>query len=207
MSIVTCRSHLSQGVPQLLKQRPAETLFHYVGGTTGGWRVTRAVTHSGLPLKAVNCVEITNGRLDRPPGGSSWVLRGLVSNTRYITREDRGEPEPRDSGHPVAEVTCAALIPIRKSAAWWNLALKERREIQEARWRHLANGLQFVPAVVRRLQTSRNSGEPFDFVTWFEYAPQDSSIFDDLAATLRASEEWRFVEREIDIRLVRDSAS
>jgi hypothetical protein len=46
--------------------------------------------------------------------------------------------------------------------------------------------------------------EPFDFVTWFEYAPGDAAAFDDLLAELRVSEEWRYVDREVDVRLVRD---
>lgn len=204
MSIVTCRSHLSRGVPQLLKRRPAETLFHYVGGVRGQWQVTRAVTYSGLPLKTVSHVEITNGPLDRVPGGSSWVLRGIVSNTRYVTREDRGNADSPHSRFGPPDATCAALIPIRKSAEWWNLAPDERREIQEARSLQVAKGFRLLPAIVRRLQYSRDQGAPFDFVTWFEYAPQDASIFDDLAAALRASEEWRFVEREVDVRLVRE---
>jgi hypothetical protein len=46
------------------------------------------------------------------------------------------------------------------------------------------------------------SGKPFDFITWFDYAPEHERDFDALLAELRASEEWTYVEREIDIRLV-----
>ena len=49
----------------------------------------------------------------------------------------------------------------------------------------------------------RDLGEQFDFVTWFEYAPRDSAVFDDLLAALRGTEEWKYIEREIDIRLER----
>jgi len=51
---------------------------------------------------------------------------------------------------------------------------------------------------------SRDIGEPFDFLTWFEYAPHHSEAFEDLVRTLRNTEEWRFVDREVDIRLERD---
>ncbi|MBA2471041.1 MAG: chlorite dismutase, partial [Pseudonocardiales bacterium] len=50
---------------------------------------------------------------------------------------------------------------------------------------------------------SRDLGEPFDFLTWFEFAPADEDRFDELLATLRATDEWGFVEREVDIRLGR----
>jgi hypothetical protein len=47
-------------------------------------------------------------------------------------------------------------------------------------------------------------GEPFDFLTWFEYAPSDAEAFQELTRILRDTEEWRYVEREVDIRLRRD---
>jgi hypothetical protein len=57
--------------------------------------------------------------------------------------------------------------------------------------------------VARRLHHSRDLGEPFDFLTWFEFAPAAEAGFDELAAMLRATDEWGFVEREVDIRLER----
>jgi hypothetical protein len=40
-------------------------------------------------------------------------------------------------------------------------------------------------------------------LTWFEYAPADADRFEELVRRLRATEEWRYVDREIDIRLRR----
>ena len=48
--------------------------------------------------------------------------------------------------------------------------------------------------------------EPFDFLTWFEFAPADENVFDDLVVALRGTEEWRYVDREIDIRLTRSDS-
>jgi len=48
--------------------------------------------------------------------------------------------------------------------------------------------------------------EPFDFLTWFEFAPSNESVFNDLVAKLRWTEEWNYVEREVDIRLVLDKS-
>ena len=36
------------------------------------------------------------------------------------------------------EATCAALIPIKKSAAWWELTQEERRQIFEDKSHHIA---------------------------------------------------------------------
>jgi len=53
------------------------------------------------------------------------------------------------------------------------------------------------------LHHSRELGEPFDFLTWFEYAPEYSESFEELVRRLRDTEEWRYVVREVDIRLTR----
>ena len=92
---------------------------------------------------------------------------------------------------------------MRKSDAWWALAQDERRAIFAERSRHIAIGLEYLPAVARRLHHARDLGEPFDFLTWFEYPPEASSHFEELVARLRETEEWRYVEREVDIRLTR----
>jgi chlorite dismutase len=99
----------------------------------------------------------------------------------------------------------AALIPIRKTAAWWNLTQEERRSIFEKKSHHIAEGVRYLPSVARQLYHSRDIGEAFDFLTWFEYAPEHSEAFEELVRTLRKTEEWEFVDREIDIRLMRDS--
>ncbi len=85
------------------------------------------------------------------------------------------------------EATCAALIPIRKSEAWWSMAQDERRAVFEDRSRHIALSMKYLPAVARRLHHARDLGEPFDFLTWFEFAPEHAAAFDDLLAELRAS--------------------
>ncbi len=83
------------------------------------------------------------------------------------------------------------------------MAQDERRAIFEDRSRHTALGLQYLPAVARQLYHCRDLGEPFDFLTWFEYAPEHAAAFEELVAALRATAEWTYVEREVDIRLER----
>ena len=87
---------------------------------------------------------------------------------------------------------------------WWELTQDERRMIFEERSHHIAVGLRYLPKIARRLYHCHDLGEPFDFLTWFEYAPTDGEVFEELVGTLRETEEWTYVEREIDIRLGAD---
>ncbi len=64
-------------------------------------------------------------------------------------------------------------------------------------------GMDYLPAIARRLHHSRDLDQPFDFLTWFEFAPAREATFDAMLARLRATEEWDDVDREIDIRLTR----
>ena len=46
--------------------------------------------------------------------------------------------------------------------------------------------------------------EPFDFLTWFEFEKKDTAEYNKLLARLHASEEWKYVECDVEIRLTRD---
>ena len=183
-------------------------LFSFVGGVTGTWRVVNISTVVGEPLADVRRLNIVTGAVPELTEGAKWVLRGLTSNERYVTRFEQDQLVARQATLGRPHATSAALIPIRKTASWWGLAQDERRRIFEESSKHVATGLLYLPAVARRLHHCRDLGEnePFDFLTWFEFGPADSPAFDELVAALRASEEWRYVDREIDIRVVRDGA-
>jgi len=180
-------------------------LVAFVGGPTGRWAVERVETVAGAALAPAPRLSVLQGSAATGggPPGTAWMLRGVTSNERYVTREEREALRARQEplGRPAA--TRAALIPITKSDAWWDLAQDERRRILEERSRHIATGLEYLPAIARRLHHGRDLGEPFDFLTWFEFAAEDTAAFDELVQRLRATEEWRYVEREIDIRLTR----
>ena len=177
--------------------------YTFIAGETGRWRISSIQAVIGESLLAAPCLDIQNTNLQVPPIGSRWLLRGVTSNQRYVTRAEQSSLVATQAGLGRPEATCAALVPITKTAAWWTLTQDERREIFEARSAHIATGLRYLPAIARRLHHSRDLGEPFDFLTWFEYAPSDTAAFDELVAALRATEEWKYVEREVDIRLVR----
>lgn len=162
----------------------------------------------GEPLAYAARLDVVAVSVFPEPRGASWLLHGVTSNERYLTHEEQGLLVAKQPTLGRPEATCAALIPVRKTASWWSLAQDERRRIFEERSSHIKTGLKYLPAVARRLHHCRDLGEnePFDFLTWFEFAPADSSAFDELVAELRASEEWKYVEREIDIRVVRERA-
>jgi chlorite dismutase len=178
----------------------------FAGGSRGQYRITQITPVIGEGLAPVARLA-THERAPLDFGDAAWTLRGTTGHVRYVAQREKvalAAVQPL-LGRP--EATCAALIPIRKSDAWWDLAQDERRAIFEERSRHIAVGLDYLPAVARRLYQSRELGEPFDFLTWFEYAPEHAARFEQLVAALRATEEWRYVEREVDIRLVKENAN
>jgi chlorite dismutase len=183
---------------------PTDRLFAFVGGAAGPWAVvgTTAIVGAGLPAAAR--VEVVSGAGPEPAGAApAWVLRGVVSNERYVTRAEKDALVSVQPPLARPDAIRAALIPIKKTAAWWALTQDERRAIFEERSAHIAIGMGFLPAIARRLHHGRDLGEPFDFLTWFEFAAVDEGRFDELLARLRATEEWRYVEREVDVRLAR----
>ncbi|HYQ00614.1 MAG TPA: chlorite dismutase family protein [Polyangiaceae bacterium] len=177
----------------------------FVGAETGNYRVLRMSAVVGEPLAQVAAV--TPHPVHLPASvvpEATWVLRGTNSAVRYTERpeiEALKQIQP-----PIGRAHCshAALIPIRKSDAWWNLPQDERRAIFETRSSHIASCLKYLPAIARRLHHSRELGEPFDFLTWFEYAPEDAEVFEELVQLLRATEEWQYVDWEVDIRLIKN---
>ena len=181
---------------------PAPILVNFRAGHVGAWRIERMETVVGDGLASAERLAIVAG-VHTAPASGSWSLRGFTSNERYVERPERAalttvqQPLGRDTA------TCAALIPVRKSEEWWELTQDERRAVLEEQSHHIAIGLEYLPAVARRLHHSRDLSEPFDFLTWFEYAPADATAFEELVARLRETEEWSFVDREVDIRLAR----
>ncbi|MGQ0543381.1 MAG: chlorite dismutase family protein [Blastocatellia bacterium] len=182
---------------------PNARLFTFIGGNTGPWNIESMHAVIGEPLFAASMLVVVTGTEDKPSNAESWFLRGITSNERYVIREEKVALVNKQEGLGRRTSTRAALIPIRKNAAWWALSQDERREIFEAQSRHIAIGLKYLPAIARRLHHCRDLGpdEPFDFLTWFEYAPSDSEAFEELVQALRASPEWDYVDREVDIRL------
>jgi chlorite dismutase len=180
-----------------------QRLFTFAGGDAGAWRVVRIDPVIGESLEKVPYLAVLAGSEKTP---AEWTLRGITSNERYVMRSEKQSLVAKQEGLGRREATCAALIPIRKNSAWWAMTQDERRRVFEENSAHVATGLRYLPAIARRLHHCRDLSEyePFDFLTWFEYAPSDSAAFEKLVSELRATEEWKYVDREVDIRLERD---
>jgi len=173
-------------------------LTSYLAGATGLWRIETITPVVGESLPPADRLEIVEAPAESSDN-TAWALRGVTSNIRYSTRSELDVLANRQPGLGRPQSTRGALIPIRKADSWWTLAQDERRALLAES--HITIGLSYLPAVARRLHHSRDLGEPFDFLTWFEYAPKDSGQFEDLVGRLRSTAEWSHVDREVDIRL------
>ncbi len=177
------------------------TFTVFTGGDNGAWNILSIAPVIGESLVPASCLAIAPSASlgDATP----WQLRGVTSHVRYVERAEKIALTSVQAGLGRAEAARAALIPIKKSSAWWELTQEERRTIFEDKSHHIAASLKYLPAIARQLYHCRDLGEPFDFLTWFEYAPEHATMFEDLVGVLRATEEWTYVEREVDIRLAR----
>jgi chlorite dismutase len=180
---------------------PLPVLF--VGASTGFWRVDRIAAVTGDSLPSAAYMSVLQSHSASVAAEASFMLRASTGHVRYVEQREKAALAPLTPALGRAEATRAALIPIRKSDAWWELPQDARRAILEQRSQHITLGLKYLPAIARRLCHARELGEPFDFLTWFEFAPEHAGLFEELVGALRASEEWQYVEREVDLRLSR----
>lgn len=170
----------------------------FCGGATGQWRIRSQTAVTGQALPNAEFLSVS----ESAPQPSVWTLSGFASNLRYTDARDRDVLKDRSEGLGRPAARHAALIPIRKSDEWWAMAQDERTAVF-VRAQHTPIGMDYLPAVARKLYHSRDLAEPFDFLTWFEFAAEDEPAFDHMLERLRTSEEWQFVIREVDIRLSR----
>jgi chlorite dismutase len=157
----------------------------------------------GASLAIAPRLAVVEGEATTPDGERTWSLRGITGHARYVERREKTRLDPVSPPLGRDEATCAVLIPIRKSPQWWALTQDERREIFESRSHHIADSMPYLPRIARRLYQARELSQPFDFLTWFEFAPEHTQAFRDLLAMLRSREEWTFVEREVEVWLSR----
>lgn len=174
----------------------------FLGGTEGEWSVTSQTTLRGDPVESVARVAMVSGALTSSDT-AAWILRGAFTHDRYTTRDEKTELVAKQSPIGRREATRSALILLRKNAAWWSLAQNERRAILEEQSHHIAIGMRYLPAVARRLLHCRDfaTQEPFDFLGFLDFAPENESAFNAMLDELRGTREWSFIDRDIDIRL------
>jgi hypothetical protein len=178
--------------------------YAFVGGDYGDWRVVSMTTLVGADLGRVKAISVDDWINGRSYASAGFVLNGFISNLRYATRLELTALRSKQEGLGRADARCAALIPLRKKASWWEMTQDERRAVFEDASHHTQIGLDYLPMIARQLFHARDLNEPFDFLTWFEFAPEHAELFDELLLRLRATREWTFVDREVDIRLERN---
>src|SRR5690349_4589120 len=83
----------------------------------------------------------------------------------------------------------AVVIPVRKSAAWWNLPEAKRLALMRE---HTAVGIEYLAKVKRRLYHATGLADA-DFITWFE--TDDLAAFSALVVQLRTLREDTYNER------------
>ena len=142
------------------------------GGQSGAWRVKRLAGVKGESLAPMPALSVTHSdsiALPILPSQTGWRLVGVPSHVRYVERAEKEQLVAVQAGLGRPEAKLAALIPIKKSAAWWELTQEERRKIFEDKSHHIASSMRFLPAIARQLYHCRDLGGAFDFLTWFEY--------------------------------------
>src|SRR6516225_100806 len=130
----------------------------FVAGLSGMWHIERITAVAGESLPPAERLAVIEGPEAQRPLKGSWILRGTTSNARYTNREELKALSVKQEMLLRPQATRAALIPIRKTAAWWDLAQDERRVIFEGQSRHIGIGMEYLPAVARRLHHSRELG-------------------------------------------------
>jgi len=104
----------TETVNRLARMPPLALTF--AAGAIGSWAVDRVETIAGAPLAPTSRLEVfegkTGSRLDWSP---AWVLRGVTSNERYVSRIEHDALVAKQEPLGRAASTPAALIPITKS--------------------------------------------------------------------------------------------
>ena len=112
-------------------------------------------------------------------------LVGVTKGLNYITKDDSAELNaalfqmPYSKGPP----KYAIVVPIKKSAAWWNLPQEKRRGMLEE---HTQVTRAYLPSVKRKLYHSTGLCDA-DFITYFE--TEDLGTFNALMIALARVEE------------------
>jgi hypothetical protein len=99
-------------------------LVAFTAGEEGEWSVTSVAPVTGDPLPAAPQLAVREGPAAAAALGgthqsaAAWALAGVTSNLRYTTRDELKQLVPVSEGLGRPAATRAALIPIKKSAAW-----------------------------------------------------------------------------------------
>ena len=192
---------------------------------------TSFTQHVEAPGLATSDARVTGYQVDRlravrgalPPGVEAarrlWRVEAagrlavpdapFIGATTHVVYTDSATRSELASISAAESGPLAVLIPIRKTAEWWALAREQRQAyvMEGAPNGHLAIGRRYAARIYRRLYQARYlPGSEWDFLTYFEFAAQETQAFCDLLAELRdldRNPEWAFVDREVEIWMTR----
>lgn len=169
----------------------------FIGGPIGAWTIECIIPVVGDGLPVAERLDLQAGFVESTR--HTWAFRGVAGHARYVERQERTllDAASPPLGRPDART--GVFIPMGKSPQWWALTQNERRAIFEERSHHITYSMKYLPAIARGLYHSRDLGGPFDFLAWFEFAPEYAGAFEELLRELGANEEWRYVDREIEV--------
>ena len=180
-------------------------IISFIGSNIGEWKVLSINTILGQPIEATEKIGVIKRNSNTLYSeNSKWELNAFISNLRYTSKEEKIDLNQKSRGLGRPEFNYAALISIKKSEEWWALAQDERRKIFEEDSHHIQTSAKYLSVVSRQLHHCKDLDQEFDFLTWFEFSSEHASKFDELCDILRRTEEWKYVTREIDIRLEKD---
>src|SRR5690349_4131689 len=114
----------------------------FVAGIAGPWRIEGIRPIRGEPLIPADRLDVHATHAVAETG--NWLLRGVAGHVRYVNGKEKLQLDAVSPPLGRAEATLAALIPIRKSPAWWTLPQDERRAIFEERSRHISDALKYL---------------------------------------------------------------
>jgi hypothetical protein len=187
----------------------SQRVFSFVAGEQGPWSIQSNTALVGESLPDAERLAVIGHPDTMPDSAPLWSLQGVTSNERYVTRDEKTALVARQAEPGRPSANCGAFIALRKNPQWWALTQDERRSIVEEQSHHIALGMNYLPAIARRLFHCRDlpNAQPFDFLTWFEFNAADAGAFNELLGLLRGTLEWQFVEREVDMRLIRGACA
>jgi chlorite dismutase len=127
------------------------------------------------------------GSLSQP----AETLVGLTKVRQYVTAEKTAALEQQllATAYQDGDPGFAIVIPVKKSARWWNMPEAERRREIEL---HTQKSLPYLAHVKRELYHSTGLDD-VDFITYFEVA--DPKAFHELAVSLASIPENEFHTR------------
>ncbi|MCS3743301.1 hypothetical protein [Rhizobium sp. BK661] len=86
----------------------------FIGGNEGEWAVVSQRSLLGPPIAAVSRVAMLSGNSQADAADAAWILRGVATNDRHTTRDEKRSLVEKQAPMGRPEATRAALILLRK---------------------------------------------------------------------------------------------